>query len=253
MSRWLLTLVAAAVRGWTWLYTLPLDGAAQYARRAEIASDLWEFQHDPTRGDDGVESALHLLARATLGVPDDLLWCCEQLPDHPRAFRPFAVVRFVVVITAASGLVVSASRPPLDVATMLRVDVTSTGWVAVASRRTDRILVPALAFTLANVADRPTSALQVNAVFHGGATNNEGWGATFVSVVGGHGLAAGATSRAIVVPAQGWSVSDAARAARRLAILHVVLPESGVKLFVQHEGRWTLLADYPIRPQVMQP
>jgi hypothetical protein len=253
MSRWILALAAGAVRGWTWVYTLPLDSGTQYARRAEIASDLWEFQHDPTRGDGGVDSALHLLLRAALGVPDDLLWCCEQLPEHPRTIRPFAAVRFVVLITAASGLVVSASRPPLDVATMLRVRITSSGWVAVEDRRADAILVPAFAFTVSNVADRPTSALQVNAVFYGGAANNDAWGTTFVSVVGGRGLAAGATSRNIVVRAHGWNASDAAGVARRLEILHIVIPDSRVRLFGRHEGRWTLLADDPIRPQLMHP
>lgn len=250
MSRWLVAFVAAGVRGWTWLYTLPLDRAAQCARRAEIASDLWEFQHDPTRHDGNVRSALHVLLRAALGVPDDLLWCCEQLPDHPLAIRPFAVIRAVVLITAASGLVVSASRPPLD-AHMLRANVTSTGWVAVATRQTGEMLVPALTFTLTNLADRATSALQVNALFYGGPANDEGWGGTFLSVVGGHGLAPGATSRAIVVSAQGGNVSDDAGVARRLAILHVVIPESRVRLFLRHEGRWTLLADDPIRPVLM--
>jgi hypothetical protein len=253
MSRGLLILVAAAVRGWTWLYTLPLDGAAQHARRAEIASDLWELQHDPTRDDGNGRNALHVLVRAALGVPDDLLWCCEQLPDHPRAIRPFAVIRVVVLITAASGLVVSASHPPLDVANMLRVNVTSNGWVPIARRQAGERLVPALAFTLANVADHRTNALQVNAVFYGAQPSSGGWGATFVSVVGGHGLAAGATSRAVVVSAQGGDVEGDARVARRLAALHIVIPDSRVKLFVRHEGRWTLLGDYPIRPQLMQP
>ncbi len=251
MTRALLTLAAAAVRGWTWLYTLPLDGAAQHARRAEVASDLWEFQHDPTLDDDQVRSALCMLLRAVLGVPDDLLWCCEQLPDHPRAIRPFAVIRVVVLITAASGLVVSANRRPLDVAHTLRVNVASTGWVAVSTRQTGDVIVPAVAFTLTNLADRATSALQVNALFYGGPANQDGWGGTFVSVVGGHGLNPGATSRAIVVSAQGGNGRDDAGVARRLTILHITIPESRVKLFVRHEGHWTLLADDAIRPVLL--
>ena len=35
MRRWPSTIVAAAVRGWTWLYTLPLDTAIKCARRAD--------------------------------------------------------------------------------------------------------------------------------------------------------------------------------------------------------------------------
>ena len=247
MRRWPSTIVAAAVRGWTWLYTLPLDTAIKCARRAEINSDLWESRHDARAA-----GALHLLIRAAIGVPDDLLWCGEQLPDHSRTVRPLAAFKCGIVIMAASGLVASASRAPLDVGHVLHVNVTSTGWVPVAKRPAGTLLVPAVTFTLANLADRSTSALQVNAIFYGGAANNDGWGGRFVSVVGWRGLAPGATSRAIAVNAQSWNVEDDAGIARRLAILHIVIPEARVKLFLRHEGRWTLLADDPIRPELMQ-
>jgi hypothetical protein len=250
MSRTPLVLVAATVRGWTWLYTLPLDDAAQHARRDEIASDLWEFRHDSTHAG-RMTSAFHLLVRAALGVPDDLLWCCEQLPNHPRSVRAFTLVRFVAVIVAASGLVISANRPSLDVTHQLRVNVATTGWAAIETREAGELLVPALSFTLTNLADRPTSAVQVNALFYGGPPDHEGWGGTFTSVVGGRGLAPGATSRAIVVSAQGVNVRDDAGVARRLAVLHVIIPECRVKLFLRHEGRWTLLAEDPIRPALL--
>jgi hypothetical protein len=42
MTRWPATAACAAVRAWTWLYTLPLDAAAQRARGDEIDSDLWD-------------------------------------------------------------------------------------------------------------------------------------------------------------------------------------------------------------------
>jgi hypothetical protein len=122
--------------------------------------------------------------------------------------------------------------------------------VAVATPRAGDLLVPALAFTLTNLADRATSALQVNALFYGGPTNHEGWGGTFASVVGGRGLAPAATSRAVVVGADG-NLREDVGVARRLAILHIEIPDTRVKLFLRHEGRWTLLADEPIRPALL--
>jgi len=252
MSQWLLSLAAAIVRGWTWLYTLPLDGTTRHARRTEIASDLWEFQHDPARAD-VIESAVHVVVRGMLGMPDDLLWCCEQLPNHPRSVRPIAVVRLIVAIVAASGLVVSASRPPIDVTRILRVNVASTGWLTMASRDAGALLVPSFAFTLTNTGDQPTSALQVNALFYIRGTHDGGLGTAFSPLVGGRGLAAGATSHAVVLRGLGWRVPADPHAERHGLIPAFALPHGRVKLFVQHQGRWTLLADRSIFPQSLQP
>ena len=64
---------AAAVRLWTRLYTSGLPVAVRNARRAEIASDLWEFVHDPDC-DDGWHRSVHILLRLMRGVADDLRW-----------------------------------------------------------------------------------------------------------------------------------------------------------------------------------
>jgi uncharacterized protein (TIGR03435 family) len=46
-------------------------------RRAEIDSDLWEFQHDDA-ANTGLGAAAHLMARVLAGVPDDLGWSLDQ-------------------------------------------------------------------------------------------------------------------------------------------------------------------------------
>jgi hypothetical protein len=77
MSAALVHLAINCVRGWTWLYTWRLPLACRETRRAEIESDLWECQRD-TAEDHGLGSALHILLRVLIGIPDDLAWRVEQ-------------------------------------------------------------------------------------------------------------------------------------------------------------------------------
>jgi uncharacterized protein (TIGR03435 family) len=72
-----LRLAIGCVRAWTRLYTWRMPPALRETRRAEIESDLWEFQADATDGR-SVGSALHILIRLLSGMPDDLGWCVEQ-------------------------------------------------------------------------------------------------------------------------------------------------------------------------------
>ena len=64
-------------RGWTWLYTWRMSSPSRETRRAEIESDLWEFQCDAAE-DHRLGSALHILVRLVIGIPDDLGWRVEQ-------------------------------------------------------------------------------------------------------------------------------------------------------------------------------
>jgi hypothetical protein len=70
-----LGVAAALVRSWTHAYTWRLEPAIRDARRAEIESDLWEFQQDPDRGK---HPAAHVIARLLIGMPDDLSWRAEH-------------------------------------------------------------------------------------------------------------------------------------------------------------------------------
>jgi hypothetical protein len=93
-------IAVALVRLWTRLYTWRLPGDVRDARRAEIESDLWEFQHDNERVPT-VGSAAHLIARVIRGVPDDLSWRADHMRGGGRAVAArFAIVTIAV---AASG------------------------------------------------------------------------------------------------------------------------------------------------------
>lgn len=92
-------LATAAVRGWTRAYTSRLPPRVRDARRAEIDSDLWEFEHDPERS--GADTAaLHILARLTLGIPADLSWRAAHRPAGSWAAR-------IVVVTTAAAIAVA--------------------------------------------------------------------------------------------------------------------------------------------------
>ena len=99
MSR-LLRLAIAFVRKWTRVYTARMPPELREARRAEIESDLWEFQQDRiARGDR--HPIVHVLIRLVLGVPDDLRW---RAAHASVGVRPVATM---VVLTAA-GLLLAA-------------------------------------------------------------------------------------------------------------------------------------------------
>src|SRR5438034_3313829 len=106
MNGWIQNVAGALVRAWTWIYTLPLDTATRRDRRQEIESDLWEFRTERSQSN-AIGAALHTLIRLAIGAPDDVLWTCEQLPDHFHPPRLATVLRVLPIVIAASTLVVS--------------------------------------------------------------------------------------------------------------------------------------------------
>lgn len=75
----------ATVRAWTRVYTWRLPRALRESRRAEIESDLWESSHDTQK------SAMHIVVRLLLGMPDDVQW---------RVTHASAVNNAVMIIVA---------------------------------------------------------------------------------------------------------------------------------------------------------
>jgi hypothetical protein len=74
------SVTAALARGWTAAYTAGLPRETRDRRREEIASDLWEQQHD-TLSDIAPPSSV--AARVLLGAPADLAWRSTEL-RHAR-------------------------------------------------------------------------------------------------------------------------------------------------------------------------
>jgi hypothetical protein len=111
------SLAAALVRAWTLAYTWRLTPAVRDRRRAEIESDLWEFDNDPGRGS---YPAAHILVRLLSGIPDDLSWRAEHTAA-PRTrirtgIRVAAWTMATAIIFAALWilpLMTAATLPPL--------------------------------------------------------------------------------------------------------------------------------------------
>jgi hypothetical protein len=77
----MLIIALAIARSWTCLYTCWMDRALRDRRRAEIESDLWEYEADAYAwGERRVVLAAGILGRVIAGVPDDVLWRLEHSP-----------------------------------------------------------------------------------------------------------------------------------------------------------------------------
>jgi uncharacterized protein (TIGR03435 family) len=87
----LLNVAIAGVRGWTRLYTWRMPAESREVRRAEIESDLWEFQQDAVQSS-FINPAAHVLIRLLVGIPDDLRWRMDQAgAKGTRAHRNVAL------------------------------------------------------------------------------------------------------------------------------------------------------------------
>ncbi len=245
-----LTTISAAIRAWTWLYTLPLDWTARTARRDEIASDLWESQNDPQQHDSDIRIALQILGRAVLGAPDDLRWTCEQLHEHARRPSAMAALRLALVAVFASGFVVSVNSRTIDPARALRVNIASIGWLAGSENATTSTLTPAIVLTLTNVGEQMTGALQVNAVFYYRWPRSHEIGTAYSSAVGWRGLRPGATSPPITLRG---NASGRTELAPQVAVLRTAMRDAVARLFIQHDGQWTLVDDYPLHAHLIDP
>lgn len=98
---------SAFSRAWVRLYTARLPEPERSARRAEIAADLWDHQHDRYDGPAAaIGTATEIILRTCLGVVDDLAWRSDvrrsvgRGPDHGR----FSMLRFSSRQTRWMGL-----------------------------------------------------------------------------------------------------------------------------------------------------
>jgi hypothetical protein len=113
MSSSLLQIAILCVRAWTQFYTLHVPAHLRDTRRAEIESDLWEFQHDRAHPE-GAVAAAHLLLRLLLGIPADLSWRAEQIHRDQSRLRTTSVAATIAgVLLIALWILRSTPLPSL--------------------------------------------------------------------------------------------------------------------------------------------
>lgn len=107
------------------MYTWRMPPAVGSARRAEIDSDLWEFQHD-AGGTGGAGAAVHVLVRLVRGVPADLRWRTEHVGIGTASLlRNIALTATAVLVVAlwAFAALQLSELPPPPVAPMPIVEI----------------------------------------------------------------------------------------------------------------------------------
>jgi len=216
---------------------------------ALVACDVWEFEHDQaTCG--GSVAAAHLVLRAWLGVPDDILWASSHLDVELAVRHVWVALRVVIAGVAASALVVSASGPRVDIAQTLRANVVSSGWMRVATTGSFDFS-PALELTLTNTGRCGIGPIELNAMFADRDPDGRSRGAAFAFGIGSEGLGPGATSRVLLLRVHS-DYRDLLVRLRRPFIVPAFVPvAASARLFARYEGRWTYLAELPIPPEVL--
>lgn len=141
------------------------------------------------------------------------------------------VRRLAVSLLAALFLTACESR---EVEKDLRIVEVRTGWYDAGVQQGGmNKLVPSISFGLQNVSERDIARVQLNAVFRR-MGETEAWGQHFISAIGADGLAAGATTRAIVLRSSlGYTGSDS-----RLEMLqNGEFVDAKVELYGKHGSR----------------
>jgi hypothetical protein len=153
----------------------------------------------------------------------------------------------LIALAGALALCTSCGGTP-DVASMLAVQVVTTGWRDAGPVAGRNKLIPSAAVTLTNVSDQVLRSVQVNAVFHRVGEHGE-WGSSFVAAAGSSGLTPGAGATVTLNSARGYTGDDPEEA--MLSNSHFV--DATVDVFAKYGSeQWTRLGAFPIDRQLLR-
>lgn len=154
--------------------------------------------------------------------------------------------RLALSLIAALLLTACESR---EVEKDLKIVDPRTGWYDTGARAGGlNKLVPSISLELQNVSDREIASVQLNAVFKrfGEATS---WGEHFIRAIDADGLAAGATTRSIVLRS---SLGYTGAQARMQMLQNSGFIDAKVEVFGKHGSRtWVKIGEFPIERRLL--
>ncbi len=115
MSTWTQT-AARLTRGWAAAYTVGLARDVRQSRRREIASDIWEHQHDAEDTGFSAGVALQMISRTLRGMPADLLWRINVEGPQMDIRIPIERIVGAMLVAMVAMVLVTGSISGIDTA-----------------------------------------------------------------------------------------------------------------------------------------
>ena len=159
-------------------------------------------------------------------------------------------MRRVIAAVACLGVLASAAcgQKPQDITKLLSVGDVRTGWYDAGVENGLNKLVPSVVLTLTNSGGESISNVQLNAVIRRVGETEE-WGGAYMKVVGANGLAAGSSTKPIVLRSNlGYTGIEP----RAQMLKNKQFVDAHVQVFVKHGGeQWVKLGEWPVARELL--
>ena len=164
--------------------------------------------------------------------------------NKPQAIRRAATAMAVIGFLAYS----MTAWPHVDLASSVRVEDVSGGWLETDAADGATRLLPIVSFQLRNVSSAPLASVQVNVMFRR-MRDQAAWSDVFRRAVTSSALASGTSTDAIVVRAPVGYTSD--EAATQL-LSHSRFVDTAVAIYARHgSDGWTYLGEFQLPRQIV--
>ncbi len=168
------------------------------------------------------------------------------MPKRPTPVSNWAMRRLFLSLVLAATV---GCTPTVNLVESVSVADVRTGWYDVGIQAGGQNkLVPSISLTLKNRSAQSVARVQLNAIFHR-VGEADGWGEHYVSAIDANGLAAGATTRNIVMRS---TLGYTGGQARVEMLRHASFVDATVDIFgKQGRGNWVKLGEYRIDRQLL--
>lgn len=159
--------------------------------------------------------------------------------------RSFALAILVMIsVSACRG----SSAASDDITKLVTVTDVKTGWYDAGIENGMNKLVPTLMLTLKNVSNEKIRLVQLNAVIRRIGETEE-WGGAYTQAIGSDGLAAGASTRPIVLRSNlGYTSIEP----RNKMLGHSQFTDANIQLFAKYGGsNWVKLGEYRVARELL--